>query len=216
MQFRKELVQRALTLVTLAAFVATMLITPGITSAQVPPPAPRHGALTVPITGGLATLPDASQSTFTGSFTIQRFIAQNGKLFALGTVVGQTAGGRDIVAHGVQAEVTDIRSIGTPTASNNPPNGFQQAQAACPILHLALGPINLNLLGLVVTTNQIVVDIVAQPGPGNLLGNLLCAVANLLNPNGGVLSGLLNQVVALLNQILAQLGAVAQNATPQL
>jgi len=61
----------------------------------------------------------------------------------------------------------------------------------------------------VVTTNQIVVDIVAQPGPGNLLGNLLCAVANLLNPNGGIIAGLLNQVVALLNQILTQLGAVA-------
>jgi len=206
MQYQRELVHRALTYVTLAAFAIAMLITPPVSSAQTTPP--THGALTVPITGAKAVVPGSNAaSNFTGSFTIQQFIAQDDKLFAVGTVVGHTATGRDIVAHGVQAEVTDIRSIGSETASNA--SGFQLAQASCPILHLALGPINLNLLGLVVTTNQIVVDIVAQPGPGNLLGNLLCAVANLLNPNGGIIAGLLNQVVALLNQILTQLGAVA-------
>jgi len=80
-----------------------------------------------------------------------------------------------------------------------------QQQETCPILHLAIGPINLNLLGLVVTTQPIVIDIVAVPGPGNLLGNLLCAIAGLLDP-GGTLSGLLAQLVALLNQLLGALG----------
>lgn len=55
---------------------------------------------------------------------------------------------------------------------------------ACEILHLELGPIDLNLLGLVVHVDQIVVDISAQPGPGNLLGNLLCAIAGLLDQPG--------------------------------
>jgi hypothetical protein len=70
----------------------------------------------------------------------------------------------------------------------------------CDILHLELGPIDLNLLGLVVHVDKIVVDIDAQSGPGNLLGNLLCAVANLLNANGPVstLANLLNQILALL------------------
>ena len=44
----------------------------------------------------------------------------------------------------------------------------------------------------------------AQSGPGNLLGNLLCAVANLLN-GGSPLSTLLTQLQTLLNQILAAL-----------
>jgi len=39
---------------------------------------------------------------------------------------------------------------------------------------------------------------VAQQGPGNLLGNLLCAVANLLNGgNTGGLATLLNRLLAL-------------------
>jgi hypothetical protein len=47
-------------------------------------------------------------------------------------------------------------------------------------------------------------NITAVPGAGNLLGNLLCSVANLLN-SGGPLSTLLNNVVSLLNQILSGL-----------
>jgi hypothetical protein len=51
----------------------------------------------------------------------------------------------------------------------------------------------------VVTTNQIVLDITAVPGAGNLLGNLLCDVANLLNNNPtATLVGLLNQIIAIL------------------
>jgi hypothetical protein len=52
--------------------------------------------------------------------------------------------------------------------------------------------------------NQVVLNITAVPGAGNLLGNLLCDVANLLN-GGGALSTLLTQLQTLLNQILAAL-----------
>lgn len=52
----------------------------------------------------------------------------------------------------------------------------------CPILELVVGPIFLDLLGLQIETNRIEIDITAVAGEGNLLGNLLCAVANLLNP----------------------------------
>ena len=44
----------------------------------------------------------------------------------------------------------------------------------------------------------------AIPGGGNLLGNLLCSVANLLN-GGGPLSNLLTNLSDVLNQILAAL-----------
>ena len=64
--------------------------------------------------------------------------------------------------------------------------------AGVPILNLEIGEINLDLLGLKVETSRICLDIVAQPGPGNLLGNLLAGVANLLNGGlnlGQILNG---------------------------
>ncbi len=56
------------------------------------------------------------------------------------------------------------------------------SQQECPILTLDLGPINLDVLGLQVDLSRVELDITAVAGQGNLLGNLLCAVANLLNP----------------------------------
>jgi hypothetical protein len=51
------------------------------------------------------------------------------------------------------------------------------------VLDLNINPIHLDLLGLNVQTSQICLDITAQPGPGNLLGNLLSDVGGLLNSN---------------------------------
>ena len=73
---------------------------------------------------------------------------------------------------------------------------------SCSVLHLVLGPLDLDLLGLVVHLDRVVLDITAVPA-GGLLGQLLCAVANLLS---GGLGGLLGQLATLLNQILGQLG----------
>ena len=61
-----------------------------------------------------------------------------------------------------------------PAQGPNGPNG-----ATCPILDLALGPIDLTLLGLRVETSPICLEITAYEG-GGLLGDLLCTVANLL------------------------------------
>lgn len=63
----------------------------------------------------------------------------------------------------------------------------------CAILNLELGPINLNLLGLQVDTSKICLNVTGERGPGNLLGNLLCEVAGLLDSGVSldqVLSGL--------------------------
>jgi hypothetical protein len=71
---------------------------------------------------------------------------------------------------------------------------------ACEILDLVLGPINLDLLGLVVRTNRINARIDAVPGPGNLLGNLLCAITGLLDPQTASrpdLASALNAILAL-------------------
>jgi hypothetical protein len=45
-------------------------------------------------------------------------------------------------------------------------------------------PVDVSLLGLLVTTSDIEASLTAETGDGNLLGNLVYNVANLLNPNG--------------------------------
>jgi hypothetical protein len=76
-----------------------------------------------------------------------------------------------------------------------------QVTGTCEILNLTIGPIFLDLLGLVVETDVIHLEIRAEQGPGNLLGNLLCAVAGLLDPG----QPLVDQVIGLLNQIIGLL-----------
>ena len=107
----------------------------------------------------------------------------------------------NLVASGL-ATVNTTSGTAIGTFQNQPLSASTvTSKDVCPILHLVLGPIRLDLLGLVVKTNQIVLDITAVPGPGNLLGNLLCAVANLLNQ-----SPIPEQEVAgLLTQILSSL-----------
>jgi hypothetical protein len=68
----------------------------------------------------------------------------------------------------------------------------------CTILDLTLGPLHLDLLGLVVDLNQVHLKITGQTGPGNLLGNLLCGLANALNGNGGGLANILNNLLGAL------------------
>ena len=72
-------------------------------------------------------------------------------------------------------EVKSIDQAGAATST-------QALAATCDILHLNLGPLDLDLLGLVIHLDEVVLDIVAESGAGNLLGNLLCAVAGLLDP----------------------------------
>jgi len=63
----------------------------------------------------------------------------------------------------------------------------------CPILHLQLAPINLNVLGLQVKTSEICLAVDANSGQGQLLGNLLCDLSHALDgglPLGGILGGL--------------------------
>lgn len=51
------------------------------------------------------------------------------------------------------------------------------AGPTCPVLDLVLGPLNLNLLGLVVDLNKVHLTITAEP-TGGVLGTLFCGLAN--------------------------------------
>ncbi|HUK48047.1 MAG TPA: hypothetical protein VLW06_10660 [Terriglobales bacterium] len=120
------------------------------------------------------------------------------------TITGFTNNGNQLIANGV-LNGTLIKD-GTPNTIANEAVSFPVAgiDPNCQLLNLVLAPLDVNLLGLTIHLNQVVLNITAVPGAGNLLGNLLCDVANLLN-SGGALSTLLTQLNTLLNQILSAL-----------
>jgi hypothetical protein len=175
-EMKKRLISIALLVAVMTAFAFGPMV-----SVQA---APLKQALAIPVTG---TFTDALGGTgqFVGSFDVQRFVVRQGVLTAIGTLTGTLT---DSLGNVVG---TISRTIALPVTN---------ITAVCEILHLELGPLDLNLLGLMVHLDQVVLDITAQPG-GGLLGDLLCAIANLLD--GG---GTLNQIARLLNNILRILG----------
>ena len=165
-----------LRLLLAAAMLGTILLVPATANAAAPTGAGINQAVTQGVPGIWS---------FTGSVNLTRVAVQNGQLVGIGTVTGT---------------LTNILT-GASTAVNQAFTVPLALTGSCSILDLTLGPIHLDLLGLVVDLNAVHLQITAQQGPGNLLGNLLCAVARLLD-GGGPLSGL----AALLNQILRILG----------
>jgi hypothetical protein len=112
--------------------------------------------------------------------TVTRFTHQRGALLAVVSTTGTV---------GTQ-QVNQTSTVPVSTLAADP---------SCTILDLTLGPLHLNLLGLVVDLNQVHLTITGQTGPGNLLGNLLCGLANALNGSqAGGLSTLLNQILGAL------------------
>lgn len=143
---------------------------------------------------------------FAGQFTLERFKTRNGVTYAVGHLDGNL--GRRFVSKHVSWPISAAAANDQAAG----PQGFVAPQqvptpGACSILTLTLGPLDLNLLGLRVALNPVNLLIEAIPGAGNLLGNLLCAVAGLLNGGllGGPLAGLLTSITNLLNSILASL-----------
>ena len=174
------------------ALAATLGVVPGAMAASAAPAssgvaaaAQPASATTVPVTG---TLTDGS--TFSGTISNLTASVVNGALQLTGTITGSTTS-----PTGVVTPVTD-----TFTA----PIQDLVANGTCTILDLDLGPLHLDLLGLVIDLAPVHLDITAVSGSGNLLGNLLCAVAGLLDNTGT--GGGLNGVVLLLNRLLTALG----------
>ena len=136
------------------------------------------------------TLTDEAGNVIEGTLDIVRFHKQGQEIVAQGrlTALGQT--------RMIKAPVTITQS---PVAPNPEAPDADKQEVACTILDLHIGAIDLNLLGLRVQLAPVDLLISAEPA-GGLLGQLLCAVANLLNI-GNILG-----VVDILNQILALLG----------
>jgi hypothetical protein len=138
-------------------------------------------------------------SDVTGEFTPLRFVKKDGKQQVKGVIDG-------VITHANGSKETfsalrtlTVKKINGKSLSGVTPRAAR-GLATCDILHLVLGPLDLDLLGLKVHLDRVVLDIVAATGAGNLLGNLLCAITGLLD--SGPLAGLLGQLNDLLGQIL--------------
>ena len=192
--------------ISMLAIAAPMAATANPKASAAKPKAPAAN-VNVPVTGTVTDDAGTAVGTFTGDYTINRVIRHGRKLLAVGTVTGvvtNTATGETKTVN--RAVKIPLRATNRTTAGAGKMHAITP-QATCGILDLTLGPLDLDLLGLVVHLDTVHLNITAESGPGNLLGNLLCAVAGLLDPpTGGGLGAILNQIVALLNQILGALG----------
>ena len=163
--------RRKTTAVVAALALSAGLLAPAAARAQ-----DRASQFSIPITGT-----SGGGAAFSGVYNLTSFAVRDGQVVALGTLSG-------VVTNGTAAVGSVLTTVAMPVSVG---------ATTCAILHLDLGPISLDLLGLQVDLSRVVLDITAQAGAGNLLGNLLCAVAGLLDNPGG-LARLLNQILDIL------------------
>ena len=159
--------------VALAALVGVLAFASATAAA---PPSTAATSVSIPVNFSSST------GTFVGSFDITRFVNQNGVVSAVGTLTGT---------------VTNALTGVTQTVTQDLVLPLLQGSGSCQVLHLELGPLDLNLLGVMVHLDKVVLDVSAQSGPGNLLGNLLCGVTHLLDSNAST-----NALATLLNRLL--------------
>ena len=175
------------------------------------------------------------QGTFEGTFTIERFRTVDDALVAVGTLEGTVTFDdgktRDIKKRGVALPV----DLDASKAGSSAPGGGcgcrgdipvvhridelqeymnpqpvslvarQPLPITCDVLNLVLGPLDLNLLGLELSLNQVILDVVANPA-GGLLGSVLAILCGLnlssLTDLLGLLFGNLDLLTFLLNLLL--------------
>ena len=159
----------------------------------------------VPVAGVLA-----DGGTFKGKVSITKFgYDQATGLWVSGVLIGTATTADGAVHQDISQSFSQVHASltsGSSSAATGAASAFAiTPQATCGILDLDIGAIHLDLLGLVVDLAPIHLDITAVSGAGNLLGNLLCAVAGLLDPNG-----LLTDLINNLTQLLDLLGQINQ------
>jgi hypothetical protein len=158
---------------------------PQVQAAQVQAPKASLAPVNI-VDAPVDTVAGVAAGTLDGTFTPTGFEVVDGVLQVAGNLTG-TITNADGTTTPVNADTT-LDVVGA------------AADQACDILTLNLGPLHLDVLGLVVDLDEVNLAITAVPGAGNLLGNLLCAVAGLLDGNtlGQGLANLLNRLLGLL------------------
>jgi hypothetical protein len=142
-------------------------------------------------TGSVATdITNMLPAGYTGQVVVTDFANQGGTLIANGTATVTNAAGEV----GTQAFAVPV------TQATDDVVDVAQVAGTCEILNLVLGPLHLDLLGLVIDLNKVVLVITAVQGAGNLLGNLLCAIVGILDGPAplGAIAGLLDRILRIL------------------
>jgi hypothetical protein len=161
-----------------------------------------------------------SVGNFVGTFHVTKFGFDEATRQLMVTGV---LNGTETFTDGTTAMVTDqvvttsatLKKGSQVSSSTSTPYQFASASmyqfaASCGILLLDLGPLHLDLLGLVVDLNEVILDITGQTGAGNLLGNLLCALTGILDIPGAI-AGIINLIDSI-NQLLSGIGGLATPA----
>ena len=164
------------------------------------------------------TVPVAGSGDFNGTATISRFEKRGSQIVAIGFVKNSLG----TAFAGVVWPVTLSANTGTLTATSVPPpagaqltriawsprgqNGVRlvpvQGTSGCGVLNISLGATSVNLAGAQVSLNPIGLDISGQSGTP--VGELVCAVLNIVSSVGGLVNSVGN-VVNLLNSLLGSL-----------
>ena len=133
-------------------------------------------AATASATGDKAgTAAETTTATVDVSFAVQRFVVRNRRLVAVGQVIGRyiSTEGTEVTRRPFAVPVRRMKArLSSPRMQSRP----QQANRICDILSLNLAPLRLELLGLIVELDRVVLTIKADSN-GGLLGSLLCGLA---------------------------------------
>ena len=178
-------------------------------------PAKKMDGITLPASGPLS-----DGGSFTGTLVVKRFdVNENRELVVTGTLSGIATladGSTQFVTQSFSTVGTLTRSTHSTSTSVSTTVARTDALAAvdpssglpgnCDVLFLDLGPLHLNLLGLEVNLAEVILDVNALAGGGNLLGNLLCAVVGLFD--GFAVLAAIQNILDLINGIIGGLGAI--------
>src|SRR5256886_5163503 len=149
----------------LALSTIALLLPPAIAAAD--PPSPK--ALVLPIAGA-----GAGGIRFTGTVAVQRFVQLNGEVFAMGAVSGTVSGPSGAIGTSLFLPVSFPVHVGDGRTARAERGSIHPAvfsahdagarlllvqASTCGVLHLDLGAVNLNLLGVAVTTTPVTIDI---------------------------------------------------------
>jgi hypothetical protein len=178
---------------------------------------PTRSTLSLPATGTFA-----GGGTFVGTVTINRFERQGNSVVAVGLVSGVLSRASGPLGTALAGEVSwpvAVLAGGISLSGNAEPatahvshivwtNGVERgyriipAQAACSVLQIALGPVDVNLLGVQVSLSPVALGLTGESGTP--LGDLVCAVSDLL----GNVAGLVNVLNNLLGLVTGLLGGL--------
>jgi len=182
-----------------AISIAVLLWAAGATAAD----KKAAGPLQLPVRGVVAGIDGA---TFAGTLSIQTFVARDGQVMAIGMVRGSVTSATGApIGTALVGPIELPVSVGPGPAATAAPKSAAAAPAqptqVCDVLHIQIGAVSINLLGLQVTTLPIDLDLSADPTGTNVLGHLVCTILDTLNNVIGLVD-LLNQLLALLTGLL--------------